>query len=95
MNSPYINGLMSALVSIHFVVLLAFGLLVWASGCSALQPATKSQSMTTTAFGLPAIVVVSTTTQAATNSGDDSGTNTQAITNGIAPVTDVKVTPGL
>ena len=89
------DGLLNALVGIGFVMLLVFGLLVWASGCSALQPATKSQSMTTTAFGLPAIVVVSTTTQAATNSGDDSGTNTQAITNGIAPVTDVKVTPGL
>ena len=73
--------------------LAAFLVGVAVGGCSALQPATKSQSMTTTAFGLPAIVVVSTTTQAATNSGDDSGTNTQSITNGIAPVTDVKVSP--
>ena len=42
----------------------------WLSGCSALTPASKSQSMTVTALGFPAITVVTTTSQAATNSGD-------------------------
>ena len=63
-------------------------------GCSALQPSTKSQSMTVTALGFPAITVVTTTSQAATNAGDDEGANTQTTSADVKPDVDASVVPG-
>jgi len=63
------------------------------SGCSALTPSTKSQSMTVTALGFPAITVVTTTSQAATNSGDDEGEMTQTTTADVKPDVDAQVVP--
>ena len=62
-------------------------------GCSSLQPATKSQSMTVTALGFPAITVVTTTSQAATNDGDDEEENTQTTTADVKPDVDASVVP--
>ena len=67
----------------------------WLSGCSALTPSTKSQSMTVTALGFPAITVVTTTSQAATNSGDDEGENSQTTSADVKPDVDASVVPGL
>ena len=74
-----------------FLLFLAYGLTT--SGCSALQPSTKSQSMTVTALGFPAITVVTTTSQAATNSGDDEGENHQTVTNDLKPNIETSVVP--
>ena len=62
-------------------------------GCSSLTPATKSQSMTVTALGFPAITVVTTTSQAATNAGDDEGANTQTTSADVKPDVDASVVP--
>ena len=62
-------------------------------GCSSLQPATKSQSMTVTALGFPAITVVTTTSQAATNDGDDEGENSQTTSADVKPDVDASVVP--
>ena len=62
-------------------------------GCSSLQPATKSQSMTVTALGFPAITVVTTTSQAATNDGADEGANTQTTSADVKPDVDASVVP--
>ena len=62
-------------------------------GCSSLQPATKSQSMTVTVLGFPAITVVTTTSQAATNDGDDEGANTQTTSADVKPDVDASVVP--
>ena len=62
-------------------------------GCSSLQPATKSQSMTVTALGFPAITVVTTTSQAATNDGDDEGDNAQTTSADVKPDVDASVVP--
>ena len=62
-------------------------------GCSSLTPATKSQSMTVTALGFPAITVVTTTSQAATNDGDDEGANTQTTSADVKPDVDASVVP--
>ena len=63
------------------------------SGFSALTPSTKSQSMTVTALGFPAITVVTTTSQAATNSGDDEGENSQTTSADVKPDVDASVVP--
>lgn len=73
--------------------LMILGAVLVVAGCSALTPATKSQSMTVTALGFPAITVVSTTSQEATNAGDDTGTNTQTPTNDVTPDVDVSIVP--
>ena len=62
-------------------------------GCSSLQPATKSQSMTVTALGFPAITVVTTTTQSAENDGDDEGENTQTTSADVKPDVDASIVP--
>ena len=62
-------------------------------GCSSLQPATKSQSMTVTALGFPAITVVTTTSQAATNDGDDEGDNAQTTSADVKPDVDASILP--
>ena len=62
-------------------------------GCSSLQPATKSQSMTVTALGFPAITVVTTTSQSAANEGDDEGANTQTTSADVKPDLDASVVP--
>ena len=62
-------------------------------GCSSLQPATKSQSMTVTALGFPAITVVTTTSQAATNDGADEGANTQTTSADVKPDVDASIVP--
>ena len=62
-------------------------------GCSSLQPATKSQSMTVTALGFPAITVVTTTSQAASNDGDDEEANTQTTSADVKPDVDASVVP--
>ena len=73
------------------LMVAGFGLMV--AGCSSLQPATKSQSMTVTALGFPAITVVTTTSQAATNDGDDEGANTQTTSADVKPDVDASVVP--
>ena len=57
--APYLLGALSALVA------------YFASGCSSLVPKSKSQSMEIYALGLPAIAVITQSTQAADNSGED------------------------
>ena len=74
-------------------LVLGAGCLVLGAGCSSLQPATKSQSMTVTALGFPAITVVTTTSQAATNDGDDEGANTQTTSADVKPDVDASVVP--
>ena len=69
------------------------GVVSLTGGCSSLQPATKSQSMTVTALGFPAITVVTTTTQSATNDGDDEGENTQTTSADVKPDVDASVVP--
>ena len=77
-----------------FLAGLVVGLVVGGvCGCSSLQPATKSQSMTVTALGFPAITVVTTTSQAATNDGDDEGANTQTTSADVKPDVDASVVP--
>ena len=78
-----------------FLAGLVVGLVVGGvCGCSSLQPATKSQSMTVTALGFPAITVVTTTSQAATNDGDDEGANTQTTSADVKPDVDASIVPG-
>ena len=62
-------------------------------GCSSLTPATKSQSFTVTALGFPAITVVKTTSQSASNDGDDEASNTQTATADVKPDVDASVVP--
>ena len=50
---------------------LIFSAIALICGCSQLRPSSKSQQMTTFSLGLPAVVVVSTTSFEAENSGDD------------------------
>ena len=65
----------------------------WLSGYPALTPSTKSQSMTVTALGFPAITVVTTTSQAVTNSGDDEGENSQTTSADVKPDVDASIVP--
>ena len=77
-----------------FLAGLVVGLVVGGvCGCSSLQPETKSQSMTVTALGFPAITVVTTTSQTATNDGDDEGANTQTTSADVKPDVDASVVP--
>ena len=75
--------------------LLLGAVLVSIFGCSAMTPASKSQSMTVTALGFPAITVVSTTAQTADNAGSDTNENALSATNDVKPETTVTpmVTP--
>lgn len=50
---------------------LIFSAIALICGCNQLRPTSKSQQMTTFSLGLPAVVVVSTTSFEAENSGDD------------------------
>ena len=47
------------------------------SGCSALTPSTKTQTMSLYAIGIPGIAVVSQSEQTADNKGDDENKPTQ------------------
>ena len=49
--------------------------------------------MTVTALGFPAITVVTTTSQSATNDGDDEGANTQTTSADVKPDVDASVVP--
>ena len=51
---------------------------VTGSGCSALTPSTKTQTMSLYAIGIPGIAVVTHSTQDADNKGDDENKPTQA-----------------
>lgn len=42
-----------------------------AGGCTSLQPADKTQSMRVYALGIPGVAVITSSTQNATNGGDD------------------------
>ena len=46
-----------------------------------------------TALGFPAITVVTTTSQAATNDGNDEGANTQTTSADVKPDVDASVVP--
>jgi hypothetical protein len=48
------------------------------SGCSALTPSAKTQTMSLYAIGIPGIAVVTHSTQDADNKGDDENRPTQA-----------------
>ena len=48
-----------------------------ASGCSALTPSTKTQTMSLYAIGIPGVAVVTHSTQDADNKGDDENKPTQ------------------
>ena len=58
------------------------------SGCSALTPSAKTQTMSLYAIGIPGIAVVTHSTQDADNKGDDENKPTQA--NPISVETKVK-----
>jgi len=51
---------------------------VTGSGCSALTPSAKTQTMSLYAIGIPGIAVVTQSTQEADNRGDDENKPTQA-----------------
>ena len=71
------------------------GIVSVTSGCSSLQPSSKSQSMTVTALGIPGIAIITSTGQSATNSGDDEGENSQTTSADVKPDVDASVVPGL
>ena len=73
----------AALVALVLVVIC-----VLLGGCSELRPTSKSQQMTTFAFGLPAVTVVSTTTMSADNDGDDEHSGALSATNDVKPTVD-------
>ena len=50
---------------------------VTGSGCSALTPSAKTQTMSLYAIGIPGIAVVTHSTQDADNKGDDENKSTQ------------------
>ena len=54
------------------------GLVAVSSGCSALTPSAKTQTMSLSAIGIPGIAVVTHSTQDADNKGDDENAPTQA-----------------
>ena len=60
------------------------GIVTVASGCSSLVPSDKTQTMGVYAFGIPGIAVISHTTQAADNTGEDTNVPVQ-----VDPVTTV------
>ena len=51
---------------------------VTGSGCSALTPSAKTQTMSLYAIGIPGVAVVTHSTQDAANKGDDENKPTQA-----------------
>ena len=51
-----------------------------ASGCYSLTPSDKTQTMGVYAFGIPGIAVISQTTQAADNKGEDTNVPVQGST---------------
>ena len=51
---------------------------VTGSGCSALTPSAKTQTMSLYAIGIPGVAVVTQSTQDADNKGDDENRPTQA-----------------
>ena len=61
---------------------------VTGSGCSALTPSAKTQTMSLYAIGIPGIAIVTQSTQDADNKGDDENKPTQA--NPISVETKVK-----
>ena len=91
--SKKIMGFASRKVAAFLAGLLGGVVIGGACGCSSLQPATKSQSMTVTALGFPAITVVTTTSQSAANDGDDEGANTQTTSADVKPDLDASVVP--
>ena len=58
------------------------------SGCSALTPSTKTQTMSLYAIGIPGVAVVSQSEQTADNKGDDENKPTQA--NPVSVTTKIK-----
>ena len=91
--SKKIMGFASRKVAAFLAGLLGGVVIGGVCGCSSLQPATKSQSMTVTALGFPAITVVTTTSQSAANEGDDEGANTQTTSADVKPDLDASVLP--
>ena len=57
---------------------LGGGLVAVSSGCSALTPSAKTQTMSLYAIGIPGIAVVTHSTQDADTKGDDANRPTQA-----------------
>ena len=62
---PFISGAIAALGA------------YFACGCSAMAPQTRTQSMGVYALGLPAIAVITQTSQATENTGDDTNSASQ------------------
>ena len=58
----------------RLVVILALA----AGGCSSLVPSSKTQTMSVYALGIPGIAVITSSSQAADNSGEDVNAPTQA-----------------
>ena len=54
------------------------GLVAVSSGCSALTPSAKTQTMSLYAIGIPGIAIVTQSTQDADNKGDDENKPVQA-----------------
>ena len=69
---------------------LIFSAVALICGCSQLRPTSKSQQMTTFSLGLPAVVVVSSTTFDAENSGDDEHSGGLTATNDVSPTIELK-----
>ena len=61
---------------------------VTGSGCSSLTPSAKTQTMSLYAIGIPGIAIVTQSTQAADNTGDDENRPTQ--TNPVSVETKIK-----
>jgi len=60
------------------------GIVSLSAGCSSQTPTSKSQSMSLVSFGLPAIAIITSSTQSADASGEDKMSPTQ-----VNPVTTV------
>ena len=61
---------------LHFTLCILH--FTFATGCSALTPSAKTQTMSLYAIGIPGIAVVTHSTQDADNKGDDENRPTQA-----------------
>ena len=59
------------LVKPFIAALIGGGVVSGISGCSALKPSDKTQSMGVYAFGIPGIAVITQSSQTADNKGDD------------------------
>ena len=82
-NSHVIAAVKTLGKAVVYATLAALGVNL-VGGCSSLTPSDKTQTMSVVGIGLPAIAVITTSTQTADNTGDDTNAAKQ-----VNPVTTV------